>query len=53
MRDAPERKRALWQKDLERWFENGPDDPSVDHPGQARHIDAWARGEDRSFDIPA
>ena len=54
IRDDPERKRALWQKDLERWFENGPDDPSVVLiKVEARHIDAWARGEDRSFDVPA
>src|SRR4029079_2647696 len=27
--DDPERKRQLWLDELERWFQNGPDDPNV------------------------
>lgn len=53
IRDDEERKRQLWQKDLERWFANGPDDPEVVLiKVEARHIDAWARSEDHSFDVP-
>ncbi len=51
VRDDVERKRALWQKDLERWFENGPEDPEVVLiKVSAVHIDAWGR-EDHSFDV--
>ncbi|HET7168910.1 MAG TPA: pyridoxamine 5'-phosphate oxidase family protein [Candidatus Limnocylindrales bacterium] len=52
VRDEPDRKRALWKDDLERWFENGPDDPGVVLiKVSARHIDAWSRDGDRSFDV--
>lgn len=52
VRDDPERKRQLWQKDLERWFENGPDDEGVVLiKVSARHIDAWAGERDLSFDV--
>lgn len=51
LRDDVERKRALWQDDLGRWFENGPDDPEVVLiKVSAVHIDAWGR-EDYSFDV--
>ncbi len=37
--------------DLERWFENGPDDPDVVLiKVEAHHIDAWGE-QDHSFDI--
>jgi general stress protein 26 len=49
--DDHERKRALWQKDLERWFPNGPDDPGVVLiKVRARHIDAWSKEGDISLD---
>jgi general stress protein 26 len=52
VRDDVERKRALWLKDLERWFENGPEDPEVVLiKVSAVHIDAWGGEEDRSFDV--
>ena len=52
VRDDPERKRELWQKDLERWFADGPDDPDVVLiKVSARHIDAWAGEDDHSFDV--
>ncbi|MEO7117371.1 MAG: pyridoxamine 5'-phosphate oxidase family protein [Candidatus Limnocylindrales bacterium] len=52
VRDDERRKRDLWQRDLERWFQNGPDDPAVVLiKVAARHIDAWAGEEDRSFDV--
>lgn len=52
VRDDPERKRQLWQKDLERWFENGPEDDGVVLiKVAARHIDAWAGEQDLSFDV--
>jgi general stress protein 26 len=52
VRDDPDRKRALWMDDLERWFENGPDDPGVVLiKVAARHIDAWSREGDHSFDV--
>jgi general stress protein 26 len=53
VRDDTERKRRLWLKDLERWFENGPEDPEVVLiKVSARHVDAWGGAEDRSFDLP-
>lgn len=53
VRDDEERKRQLWQEDLGRWFQNGPDDPEVVLiKVKARHIDAWSRSEDHSFDLP-
>ena len=52
VRDDVVRKRALWLKDLERWFENGPEDPEVVLiKVSAVHIDAWGGEEDRSFDV--
>ena len=52
VRDDPERKREMWQKDLERWFANGPDDPEVVLiKVSARHIDAWAGEDEYSFDV--
>jgi general stress protein 26 len=52
VRDDPERKREMWQKDLERWFTNGPDDPEVVLiKVSARHIDAWAGEDEYSFDV--
>jgi general stress protein 26 len=54
VRDDATRKRALWQQDLERWFENGPDDPEVVLiKVSARHIDAWTRDGDTTLDLPA
>ncbi|MEO6207112.1 MAG: pyridoxamine 5'-phosphate oxidase family protein [Candidatus Limnocylindrales bacterium] len=53
IRDDDERKRALWKDHLEAWFKDGPDDPEVVLiKVAARHIDAWAGAEDRSFDVP-
>jgi len=53
IRDDEERKHDLWQQDLERWFQNGPDDPEVVLiKVAARHVDAWAGDESLSFDIP-
>jgi general stress protein 26 len=52
VRDDVERKRALWLKDLERWFENGPEDPDVVLIKVAAvHIDAWGGEEDLTFDV--
>lgn len=52
IRDDVERKRQLWQEDLGRWFEDGPDDPAVVLiKVRARHIDAWARDQDYSIDL--
>ena len=52
VRNDPELKRELWQKDLERWFVNGPDDPEVVLlKVAARHIDAWSGEDDHSFDV--
>ena len=52
VRDDSERKRELWQDDLERWFSNGPDDPNVVLiKVRARHIDAWAGENEYSFDV--
>jgi general stress protein 26 len=52
IRDEPDRKRELWQKDLERWFTKGPDDPQVVLiKVSARHIDAWAGENEYSFDV--
>lgn len=52
IRDDIERKRQLWQDDLGRWFEDGPDDPGVVLiKVRARHIDAWARDKDYSIDL--
>lgn len=52
VRDDVERKKSLWQKDLERWFENGPEDPDVVLIKVAAiHIDAWGREGDHSFDV--
>ena len=51
VRDDDERKRRLWQHELSRWFENGPDDPEVVLiKVAARHIDAWAE-EEYHFDV--
>jgi general stress protein 26 len=51
VRDDDERKRALWQDDLERWFRNGPDDPEVVLiKVGVRHVDAWSKDGDFSFD---
>lgn len=52
IRDQPDRKRELWQKDLERWFTDGPDDPQVVLiKVSARHIDAWSGENEYSFDV--
>jgi general stress protein 26 len=52
VRDDVQRKRAMWLQDLERWFENGPEDPEVVLiKVSAVHIDAWGGEEDRSFDV--
>lgn len=52
IRDDTERKRQLWQDDLGRWFEDGPDDPVVVLiKVRARHIDAWAGERDYSIDL--
>ena len=52
VRDDPERKRELWQDDLERWFTEGPDDPNVVLiKVSARHIDAWSGEAEYSFDV--
>ena len=51
VRDDADRKRRLWMDDLERWFENGPDDPEVVLiKVEARHIDAWGE-QDHAFDV--
>ena len=42
-----ERKRALWERDLEMWFKEGPDDPDVVLVKvSAERIHAWAEGEE-------
>ena len=42
-----DRKRDLWQKDLEAWFEGGPeDDRIVLLKVRAQRIHAWAHGEE-------
>ena len=52
VRDDVERKRELWHEALDRWFEDGPEDPEVVLiKVEARHIDAWSGEEDRSFDV--
>ena len=52
VRDDPERKRELWQQDLERWFAEGPDDPNVVLiKVTARHIDAWSGSDEYSLDL--
>ena len=54
VRDDVEQKRRLWQDDLARWFQDGPDDPSVVLiKVQARHIDAWSKDGDVVIDVPA
>jgi general stress protein 26 len=41
------RKRQLWQKDLEAWFEGGPDDNRIVLVKvRAQRIHAWANGEE-------
>jgi general stress protein 26 len=53
VRDDTERKQSLWLPDLERWFEKGPEDPDVVLiKVRARHIDAWSKDGERSFDLP-
>jgi len=52
VRDDVERKQALWLKDLERWFPNGPEDPNVVLiKVRARHIDAWSRDGEWQIDV--
>ena len=52
IRDDPDRKRALWLDDLDRWFPNGPDDPNVVLiKVAAAHIDAWSRDGEHAFDV--
>jgi general stress protein 26 len=54
VRDDVEQKRRLWLDDLERWFPDGPEDPSVVLiKVHARHIDAWSREGDIVIDLPA
>ena len=54
VRDDVEQKRRLWQDDLARWFQDGPEDPSVVLiKVQARHIDAWSKDGDVVIDVPA
>ncbi len=51
VRDDVDRKRRLWQQDLERWFSNGPEDPNVVLiKVTAQHIDAWSRDEEHILD---
>jgi general stress protein 26 len=53
VRDDVERKKALWLPDLERWFEQGPEDPNlVLIKVRARHIDAWSKDGEHTFDLP-
>ena len=41
------RKRDLWEKDLDTWFDGGPeDDRIVLLKVRAQRIHAWARGEE-------
>jgi general stress protein 26 len=52
--DEVEEKRRLWQDDLARWFQNGPDDPGVVLiKVRARHIDAWSKDGEIVIDLPA
>jgi general stress protein 26 len=52
VRDDVERKREMWHDALDRWFEDGPEDPEVVLiKVEAAHIDAWSGEEDRSFDV--
>ena len=52
VRDDVERKKALWLKDLERWFPNGPEDETVVLiKVHARHIDAWAKDQEWQIEV--
>jgi general stress protein 26 len=52
VRDDLEAKRRLWHEDIERWFTNGPDDPSVVLiKVRARHIDAWSSAGEHVIDV--
>lgn len=54
VRDDVEAKRRLWHMDLERWFTDGPDDPSVVLiMVRARHIDAWSKAGEITLDVAA
>jgi general stress protein 26 len=51
VRDDTERKKQLWQKDLERWFPNGAEDPNVVLiKVTAHHIDAWSQDAEYVLD---
>ncbi len=52
VRDDVEAKRRLWHEDIERWFTNGPEDPSVVLiKVRARHIDAWSSTGEHVIDV--
>ena len=52
VRDDVAAKRRLWLDDLERWFTDGPDDPSVVLiKVRARHIDAWSKAGETTVDL--
>jgi general stress protein 26 len=54
VRDDVAAKRRLWLDDLERWFTDGPDDPSVVLiKVHARHIDAWSKAGEVTIDLEA
>ncbi|GAA4869084.1 pyridoxamine 5'-phosphate oxidase family protein [Luteimonas vadosa] len=45
-------KKKLWQKDLERWFENGPEDPAVSLiKVSAQRIQTWGRMGDHTLEL--
>lgn len=50
--DDVEMKRRLWQDELGRWFENGPDDPEVTLIRvSAGKIQTWGRMGDAEMDL--
>lgn len=50
--DDVETKRRLWQDELGRWFENGPDDPEVTLIRvRAGKIQTWGRMGDAEMDM--
>ena len=52
VRDDLAAKRRLWLTDLERWFPDGPDDPSVVLiKVHARHVDAWSSAGELTVDV--
>ena len=50
--DDPEMKKALWQKELERWFPDGPESDDVTLVRvRAHQIQAWGSLGDHTLDL--